>query len=802
MQNLYKMRTFQTLLFCFFSTFIFAQTFVKLDAVGTNDGSSWDNAFTDLQAAFDNSASGEIWVAAGTYTPTLVDTNSTFRIANAVDIYGGFVGTEVALADRDVLTNVTIFSGDTNGDDIPGNTTSNRTDNTRHIITVDSLIAGVTVFDGITFSGGHTGDNGDLELWHRAGGGIYSYSPILVNQCTFIDNFGRSGSGVYVLRDGHGSSCSNSSFSSNRATAQAGGFMANGIENLMIENCQFVSNTTVRGALYTLNCINATITSTNFINNINTTGFGGAYFNWNSIGVLLEDCDFTQNMANSAGAVYHDGRNLDNETPTNFVMKNCSFIGNSSTNNTGALQNWQGSVTFEDCIFSGNTTGGSGGHLSLSAANETVIMTGCTFGNSVSGGWGGAHTAYGDNANFQITDCMYVANSAAQLGGAVNCGFNAKVLFDDCLFQENTSTSSAGGAISMQNDSTSLTVLNSEFVSNVSFSSSGGAIHGNDSHEVVVDNCYFEANSANFGGAINLRESNDEPEDDFASLMVSNSIFNFNLANEQGGAISVVNNDLTVYNAVIVNNIASDPGTGGGISFNVADENTATANILNSTFADNLANIGGAIGNWTGTINVQSDMTIQNNIFRGDGVPNYVIEDGTPNLISNGGNFSDDNTISDIAVSTDIFEDDPLFEDANNFDYHIRGGSPCIDAGVDAGAPEFDLEGTPRVGAVDIGAYEFDPNSVRETILDNEGMLNVFPNPTHDFTKAEINNHWKGDIAIRLYNVLGQVALTLQIEKGAETVLQEIDLTSLRNGVYHLVASNGTEAIVQKITKF
>ena len=123
---------------------------------------------------------------------------------------------------------------------------------------------------------------------------------------------------------------------------------------------------------------------------------------------------------------------------------------------------------------------------------------------------------------------MYVANSAAQLGGAVNCGFNAKVLFDDCLFQENTSTSSAGGAISMQNDSTSLTVLNSEFVSNVSFSSSGGAIHGNDSHEVVVDNCYFEANSANFGGAINLRESNDEPEDDFASLMVSNSIFNFN----------------------------------------------------------------------------------------------------------------------------------------------------------------------------------------------------------------------------------------------------------------------------------
>ena len=41
--------------------------YVKHDASGTNDGSSWENAFTDMQSAFTDAVSGDqIWVAAGT----------------------------------------------------------------------------------------------------------------------------------------------------------------------------------------------------------------------------------------------------------------------------------------------------------------------------------------------------------------------------------------------------------------------------------------------------------------------------------------------------------------------------------------------------------------------------------------------------------------------------------------------------------------------------------------------------------------------------------------------------------------
>ncbi|HEU4664006.1 MAG TPA: choice-of-anchor Q domain-containing protein, partial [Dokdonella sp.] len=39
-------------------------------------------------------------------------------------------------------------------------------------------------------------------------------------------------------------------------------------------------------------------------------------------------------------------------------------------------------------------------------------------------------------------------------------------------------------------------------------------------------------------------------------------------------------------------------------------------------------------------------------------------------------------------------------------------GSPAIDAGSPAGAPPTDQRGAPRVGAVDVGAYERQPDLI------------------------------------------------------------------------------------------
>src|ERR1700741_619917 len=69
-------------------------------AVGANDGTSWQDAFTDLQSALAVQAiNSVIWVARGTYKPTTsLDRNTTFEIY--CDVYGGFDGTETSLAQR------------------------------------------------------------------------------------------------------------------------------------------------------------------------------------------------------------------------------------------------------------------------------------------------------------------------------------------------------------------------------------------------------------------------------------------------------------------------------------------------------------------------------------------------------------------------------------------------------------------------------------------------------------------------------------------------------------------------------
>ena len=67
---------------------------------GFRDGSSWANAFPSLKEALNNTTvcSGikQIWVARGTYTPTITSYNTyaTFALKNGLAIYGGFNGTE------------------------------------------------------------------------------------------------------------------------------------------------------------------------------------------------------------------------------------------------------------------------------------------------------------------------------------------------------------------------------------------------------------------------------------------------------------------------------------------------------------------------------------------------------------------------------------------------------------------------------------------------------------------------------------------------------------------------------------
>jgi len=78
------------------------------------------------------------------------------------------------------------------------------------------------------------------------------------------------------------------------------------------------------------------------------------------------------------------------------------------------------------------------------------------------------------------------------------------------------------------------------------------------------------------------------------------------------------------------------------------------------------------------------------------------------NLVFGGGLKGDDD--HDVPqVMDNLIGIDPLFRDAENYDFRISPGSSAIDAGIAKFAPDIDIEGNPRPqgSGYDLGAYEY-----------------------------------------------------------------------------------------------
>ena len=111
-----------TFLFCLITGFLFEADaeiiYVNSTATGMDNGTSWENAYTDLQDALMNADQGDsILVAAGTYLPGTAS-NATFLIDKNLTLLGGFPAAGGTLEERDPAAHETILSGDPNGDDV------------------------------------------------------------------------------------------------------------------------------------------------------------------------------------------------------------------------------------------------------------------------------------------------------------------------------------------------------------------------------------------------------------------------------------------------------------------------------------------------------------------------------------------------------------------------------------------------------------------------------------------------------------------------------------------------------------
>ncbi|HNT74341.1 MAG TPA: Ig-like domain-containing protein, partial [Anaerolineae bacterium] len=287
--------------------------YVDKDAAGANNGSSWADAYTDLQSGLAAAAAGdELWVAEGAYLPG-ADRASYFALKNDVAVYGGFAGTETNRDQRDWTVHVTTLSGDIGATGVV-------TDNVYHVA-VNYHLTRTAILDGFTISGGYA--DGEMNSENDWGGGMYTYgsSPTLRN-VIFTDNYARN----------HG-----------------GGMFCWMASSPLLVNVAFVGNTSslFGGGMSTMGEISPELVNVTFSNN--SAIVGGGMSNADHITAKLTNVIFYNNhAANQAGGMYN------NEISAAFV--NVTFYGNSAGNYGGGMHNVGGSqLTISNTIFWGNT---------------------------------------------------------------------------------------------------------------------------------------------------------------------------------------------------------------------------------------------------------------------------------------------------------------------------------------------------------------------------------------------------------------------------------------------------------------
>jgi hypothetical protein len=211
----------------------------------------------------------------------------------------------------------------------------------------------------------------------------------------------------------------------------------------------------------------------------------------------------------------------------NLIVTNSIFNGNSTNANSGGggIAN-TGNLTVTNSIFSSNSTGSYGGGGIYNTNTGTVTVTGSTFSGNHTPGNSGGGGIFNAGA-LTITGSTLSGNSADPGGGIDNTG-NGNLSVGDSTFSGNSATSSNGGGI--ENDgSAALSVFRSTFSGNSAASIGGGIGNTSSSSNIAITNCTFNLNAAVNGAGIGHTGN--------GAVTLDRSTVSGNIASNQGGGI-------------------------------------------------------------------------------------------------------------------------------------------------------------------------------------------------------------------------------------------------------------------------
>ncbi len=301
---------------------------VKSGSPPGGDGLSWSTAFGSLQDGLAAAqADDQVWVAVGRYLPTNIlvpgdPRSAAFDLPDDVDIYGGFLGNELQLADRAGLFELTVLSGDIG---VPGDPS----DNAWRVVRFAGDHPGFypnSRLDGFLITEGRGGPG-------NRGGGVRITSQLGANSWAVMD-------------------LANCIVTGN-SSEQGGGISIDNFCRLRISRCRIADNTAeFRGG--GLQCLSAWVWSYNTVWEKNQTlGDGGAiYTNSNAADSMrFVNNLFHDNEARRGGVAFVASNSL-----THGVGKyvNCTAAFNSAMQGGAFLAQAQGVLKLWNCVVWGN----------------------------------------------------------------------------------------------------------------------------------------------------------------------------------------------------------------------------------------------------------------------------------------------------------------------------------------------------------------------------------------------------------------------------------------------------------------
>ncbi|CAG9330610.1 unnamed protein product [Blepharisma stoltei] len=247
---------------------------------------------------------------------------------------------------------------------------------------------------------------------------------------------------------------------------------------------------------------------------------------------------------------------------------NTTFIDGSSASSAGSIFSISSTVNIYNGIFNRNSAKNGGGGVILSYSSSTLLINNSAFYNSYSKDVGGVIIGYESDLIIEST-VMKNYKVGAIYGSKMN-----SVYIKDSKFYNGIGTN--GGSLTC--------------ISCIS---------------VYLNNCYFQENTADTGGAIYLSTSSDtEIENPY---IIAESSF-WNNSASLGGGIYTNDISLNVSSSEFVGNIANTTseivgttpttGNGGGINLACSDFTTCVFNITYNSFIENYAKYNGGGINW------------------------------------------------------------------------------------------------------------------------------------------------------------------------------------------------------------